>query len=224
VRLLAISDRRSLGVELPVWLHRLGEAGVDAAMLREKDLDDRALFALTRLARAALPPSVRLLVNGRIDVALAAGADGVHLPSDGLPVRALRHRFGSAPRIGRSTHLLSEVEAALAEGADYVTYGPVYPTPGKEAFGPPTGLDKLARAAAVGIPVYALGGVTLGRFDEVAAAGAAGAAGIRLFQEADLAAVVTAARRCFPERSAAPVADEAPDLSASPAPGTAGEP
>jgi len=199
MRLLAISDRASLApTDLPSWFAALGRAGVDGVMLREKDLPDRDLFGLTRLARAALPRTVRLLVNGRLDIAEAAGADGVHLPSDGAPVAALRARFGAAPLVGRSTHTLAEVEAALAAGADYVTFGPVYPTPGKERYGPPAGLAGLARAAGVGIPVYALGGVTLERLGEVAAAGAAGASGIRLFQGPDLAAVVSSARRSFP--------------------------
>ncbi|HEY0781885.1 MAG TPA: thiamine phosphate synthase [Thermoanaerobaculia bacterium] len=196
MRLLAISDRASLAPsDLPAWLAALGRAQVDSVMLREKDLPDRDLFGLTRLARAALPRSVRLVVNGRIDVALAASADGVHLPSDGVPVAALRARFGAAPLIGRSTHTLAEVEAALAAGADYVTFGPVYAVPGKERYGPPAGLAELGLAAAVGIPVYALGGVTLERLGEVAAVGVAGVAGIRLFQGPDLAAVVASAHR-----------------------------
>jgi thiamine-phosphate pyrophosphorylase len=207
-RLLAITDRATLaGCDMPEWLHRLGAAGVDAVQIREKDLDDRAVYGLTRLARSVLPPSTRLLVNGRLDVALAAGgsggaggagAIGVHLPADGVPVAALRRRFGTTVLLGRSTHSLEEVESARDDGADYVTFGPVYPTPSKERFGPPLGLEALARAAAGGLPVYALGGVTLGRFGEVAAAGAAGVAGIRLFQDpAHLGEVVQAAHLHF---------------------------
>jgi thiamine-phosphate pyrophosphorylase len=202
-RLLAISDRASLSGEMPDWLHRLGAAGVDAVQIREKDLDDRAVYGLTRLARSVLPASTHLLVNGRLDVALAAGGGvGVHLPADGVPVAALRRRFGTGVLIGRSTHSLEEVERARDDGADYVTFGPVYPTPSKERYGSALGLEALARAAASGaggLPVYALGGVTLARFGEVAAAGAAGAAGIRLFQDpAHLGEVVDAARLHFP--------------------------
>jgi thiamine-phosphate pyrophosphorylase len=200
--LLAISDRASLGEDgLEEWLRRLAAAGVEAVQIREKDLDDRDLYDLTRMARAILPPPATVLVNGRVDVALAASADGVHLPADGVPLAALRRRFSSRfdpiPLLGRSTHLVEEVERALQDGADYVAFGPVYPTPSKERYGPPRGLEELARAAAVGIPVYALGGVMLSRFGEVAAAGAAGAAGIRLFQGPDLREVVERARRCF---------------------------
>jgi len=193
-RLMAISDRASLPVPLADWLRDLGQAGIGAVQIREKDLDDRSLFGLARLARAALPPTARVLVNGRLDVALAAGADGVHLPADGVPAAPLRARFGGV-LIGRSTHRVEEVERARDEGADYVTFGPVYETPGK---GAPVGVAALARAAAAGLPVYALGGVTLERLGEVAAAGASGIAAIRMFQrKTDLAEVARAARECF---------------------------
>ncbi len=204
-RLLAISDRSLLdddggGEAFAGWLRRLAAAGVDAVQLREKDLADRALYDLARQARGLLPPPVRLLVNGRLDLALAAGADGAHLPADGVPLAALRERFGPGVLLGRSTHRPEEVEQARRDGADYVTFGPVYPTPGKERYGPPAGLDGLhglSRAAAAGVPVYALGGVTIQRLGEVAAAGAAGAAGIRMFQDAGLAALVRAAAAAF---------------------------
>lgn len=193
-RLLAISDRRSLppGTDLAAWLRIIAEAGVDAVQLREKDLDDRALFALARTARSLLPSPVRLLVNGRLDVALAAGADGVHLPAAGLPVAAVRRladRGGGARQrplwVGLSTHDPAEVAAARRDGADYVTFGPVYPTPSKAGYGEPPGIPGLERAveAAEGLPVLALGGVTAQRVAEVAAAGAAGAAAIRGFQD-----------------------------------------
>lgn len=205
--LLAISDRTSSGPDrgdrrdLAEWLQGLAEAGdILAVQLREKDLDDRALYGSARLARSALPAGIRLLVNGRLDIALAAGADGAHLPADGVPLAALRRRFGPGVLLGRSTHRLEEVERARSEGADYVTFGPVYETPSKAAFGPPLGLESLRRAAALGIPVYALGGITLSAFGEVAAAGAAGVAGIRLFQSpTDLKQVVRSAREHFPQ-------------------------
>jgi len=190
-RLLAISQLGTLpgagsgggdGDAALGWFAALAAAGVDALQLREKRLDDLGVCQLAWRARAALPPPAVLLVNGRADLALAAGADGVHLPSDGIPAGAVRARFGSGLLIGVSTHRLEEVERARRDGADYVVFGPVYPTPAKAGFGTPAGPRALARAAALGIPVYALGGVTLERFGEVAAAGAAGVAGIRLFQ------------------------------------------
>ena len=196
--LLAISDRRALqstGQDMTDWLHAVGTAGIGAVQIREKDLENGPLYDLARLARETLPPSTRLLVNGRLDIALAAGADGAHLPADGLPAAPLRDRFGPDILLGRSTHTLEEVEQARAEGVDYVAFGPVYATPGK---GEPTGLAALARAAGVGVAVYALGGVTLERFGELAAAGAAGVAAIRLFQhKANLSSVASAAREHF---------------------------
>jgi thiamine-phosphate pyrophosphorylase len=195
--LLAISDRRSLpDQDLESWLADVARARVGAVQIREKDLDDRALWELVRTARALLPPETRLLVNGRLDLALAAGADGVHLPSDGLPVAALRRRFGREVLIGVSTHRVEEVAEAKREGADYATFGPVWETPGK---GGGVGVRELARAAAAGLPVLALGGVTIERFGEVASAGAAGVAAIRLFQRPpELRAAAEAARRSFP--------------------------
>jgi thiamine-phosphate pyrophosphorylase len=164
------------------WFAALAAAGVDGLQLREKHLDDLSLCRLARSARATFPPPAVLLVNGRADVALAGGADGVHLPAEGVPAGAVRARFGSGLLIGVSTHRLEEVERARRDGVDYAVFGPVYPTPAKAGYGVPAGTRALARAAALGIPVYALGGVTLERFAEVAAAGAAGVAGIRLFQ------------------------------------------
>jgi len=193
--LLAISDRRSLRLDLTDWLRALGAAGIGAVQIRERDLEDGALYDLARHARETLPPAIRVLVNGRLDVALTAGADGAHLPADGVPAAPLRARFGPGVLLGRSTHSLAEVERARDEGVDYVAFGPVYATPGK---GEPVGTAALARAAAVGVPVYALGGVTLERFGELAAAGAAGVAAIRLFQHTrDLDLVARAAREHF---------------------------
>ena len=217
-RLLAISQLATLpgaagrDEAASGWFAALAAAGVDALQLREKHLDDLGSYRLARSARAAFPPPAVLLVNGRADVAMAAGADGVHLPAGGVPAGAVRARFGGGLMIGVSTHRLEEVERARGDGADYVVFGPVYPTPAKAAYGAPAGTRALARAAALGIPVYALGGVTLERFGEVAAAGAAGVAGIRLFQglpESEggdagdrigtpLERVVAAARACFP--------------------------
>jgi thiamine-phosphate pyrophosphorylase len=203
-RLLAISDgeaRDPRDGEDPVfdaWLERVATAGVDAVQLREKHLDDRSLFELARRARERLPNEVSLLVNGRADVALAAEADGVHLPSSGLPVAALRRRFGARLLIGRSTHSPAEVAAAREDGADYVTFGPVYATPSKAACGSPPGLEGLRRAAAVGLPVLALGGVDAEHLAEVATAGAAGAAGIRAFHDPHtLGDLVRRAREVF---------------------------
>jgi thiamine-phosphate pyrophosphorylase len=179
------------------WLAALAAAAIDGLQVREKDLPDRALYELAAHARSALP-AASLTVNGRADLALAAGADGAHLPADGVPLRRLRERFGDGLLLGKSTHAVAEVEAAREQGADYVTFGPVFSTSSKEAHGPPLGLEALRRAAAAEIPVYALGGVSAERLAEVAAAGAAGAAGIRMFFDpAGLPALASRAHALF---------------------------
>ncbi len=181
-RLLAISDAAARGGRrLEGWLGDLAAAGVDAVQVREKQLSDRELYRFARTARRAWPRL--LLVNGRIDVARAVGADGVHLPSDGVPIAPLRRRFGPEVVIGRSTHEPAEVAAAREAGADYVTFGPVFPTPSKARYGRPPGLAGLERAARLGLPVIALGGVDPDRLADVAAAGAFGVAGIRAFHD-----------------------------------------
>lgn len=196
-RLIAVSDRRALPIGWEPWLAALAAAAIDGLQVREKDLADRALCELAAQARSALP-AASLIVNGRADVALAAGADGTHLPADGVPLRRLRERFGDALLLGKSTHDLAEVEAAREQGADYVTFGPVFATPSKEAHGPPLGLEALRRATAAEIPVYALGGVSAERLADVAAAGAAGAAGIRMFFDpAGLPALAARGRALF---------------------------
>ncbi len=200
-RILAITDRRERGERaLRDWLRELDEAGIDAVQVREKALSDRDLAQRVREARAAWPSPRLLLVNGRLDVALAAGADGVHLPGDGVPAAALRERFGSKVVIGCSTHQIEEVEAACAAGAEYATFGPVFPTPSKMRYGRPPGLEGLRQAVDRGLPIVALGGIDAGRVADIAAAGAAGLAGIRVFHDsAALAELMAACREVWPK-------------------------
>lgn len=200
-RLLAITGPAvpsGPAADLDPWLEALGRSGVDGLQIRRKELGGRALLALAARARAALPASAAVVVNGRLDVALAAGASGVHLPAAGLPtreVRRLAEALDAEVLIGRSTHHPDEVARARDEGADYALFGPVWATPGKE----PLGLAALERAAAHGLPVLALGGVEPGRFAALAAAGARGAAGIRMFRAAEgLDRLVREAARVFP--------------------------
>jgi thiamine-phosphate pyrophosphorylase len=202
-RILAITDRRNRGGRaLADWLEELEAAGVDAVQVREKDLSDRELAREVAEARRAWRAPGLLLVNGRLDVALATGADGVHLPGDGVPAAALRKRFGAGVWIGCSTHRVVEVEAARDAGADYATFSPVFPTPSKMRYGRPPGLEGLRRAAGRGLPIVALGGIDAGRVADVAAAGAAGVAGIRVFHDpAALAELVAACREAWPEGS-----------------------
>jgi thiamine-phosphate pyrophosphorylase len=183
--LLAIHDGDPRDTAFAAWLQAVADDGVPAVQIRAKALDDRALFEVAREARRLAPPELALWINGRIDVALAADCDGVHLPADSPPVAALRRRFGDRIGIGLSTHHPEEVAQAARDGADYVTFGPIYPTPSKAAYGPPPGLEGLERAvaAAPGFPILALGGVFPQHLPAVARAGAYGAAGIRTFQD-----------------------------------------
>ncbi len=162
-------------------------AGVDYVQIREKSLPTRELFRLAEGAVAARR-SGRLLVNDRADVALACGADGVHLPAERPPAAQVRALAGRGFLVGVSCHSVEEVERAAGEGADFVVLGPIFTSPGK---GPPLGLRPLELAARLPIPVFALGGVTVENARQCLEAGAAGVAGIRLFQNAaDLVEVV----------------------------------
>lgn len=161
-------------------------AGIDAIQLRDKRAAGGALLAAARALRTLTRAhDARLLVNDRIDVALAVDADGVHLPAASFPVVAARRLLGPDAWIGRSTHAPEEAVRAAAEGADYVVLGPIFATPSKAAFGAPLGLDALAAAAVRGAcPLLAIGGVTLATAPELRAAGAHGVAVIRAVLDA----------------------------------------
>lgn len=180
-----ITDRKSLqGISLAASLRRAVRLGVDFVQIREKDLDDRELFELTRRAVSiARGSGCRILVNGRADIALAAGAHGVHLPSSGLQVRDIRGWLPKKFLIGVSVHSDSEIRRACAQGADYLLLGHIFPTGSKSGYGPPLGLERLQKVCArASVPVLGLGGITPARIEPVLAAGAAGIAAITLFQ------------------------------------------
>ena len=173
-------------------------AGVEYIQLREKDLNIRALENLALKAMAALGGSrTRLLINSRTDVALACGAHGVHLPANDLAASEARSVFAragkSAPVIGVSAHSLSEVASAEAHGASFAVFAPVFEKSGSANR---EGLEELRRichraeAAQPPMPVLALGGVTPENAQQCAAAGAAGIAAIRLFQQNNVDAIV----------------------------------
>ena len=169
------------------------EVRVDWIQIREKDLPARELLALAREAvgiTQTLGRKTQVLVNDRLDVALAAGAAGVHLGRESVPAKEVVKwcRAGNAPPgflIGVSTHSLEETREAKMAGADYVFFGPIYDTPSKRAFGQPQGVARLAEAsAAVRIRVIAIGGINQQNAAECLRAGAKGIAAIRMFQEA----------------------------------------
>jgi thiamine-phosphate pyrophosphorylase len=187
-------------------IRRATAAGINWIQIREKDLETRKLTELVRLAaEGARETGTKILVNDRLDVALAAGAAGVHLGETSLLVETVaewRRSAGHAEfRIGASCHSTEAARAAEGAGADYIFFGPVFATPSKSAFGSPQGIERLGDACrAVRIPVLAIGGVTVGNAHSCFAAGAAGVAAIRLFQESeDLSVVVKRLRR--PEKN-----------------------
>ena len=193
-----ITDRRGVsgGNLLPV-IEQAIAAGVDLIQIREKDMPTRPLLALVEAAVArARGTATRILVNDRLDLALAAEAEGVHLPAKGLPVAEVRRRCPEL-LIGVSCHNLDELRAAEEGGADFALFGPVFQPLSKESAATPLGLEKLAEAAgAAGIPVLALGGVALENAADCLRAGAAGLAAISLFQKsADLKETVEQLRR-----------------------------
>jgi len=178
-------------------------AGVNWIQIREKDLPARDLLGLTQSAIQAseeLYPvrydlggqsnRTKVIVNDRLDIAVAVSAAGVHLGGESLPMReAVRWcRAGNAPSaflIGASCHTLAEACEAESAGASYVIFGPVFDTPSKRAFGPPAGIVQLsAVCAAVRIPVLAIGGINVQHAGECIRSGAAGIAAIRMFQDA----------------------------------------
>lgn len=161
------------------------EAKISLMQIREKRLTARLLFELASEAvEITKTRSTKLLINGRADIAVAANADGVHLPSDSLPTRVVRNRFSNNFIIGVSTHLLEEAQAARAEGADFVTFGPVFDTPDK---GEPHGLQEMNRVCALlkPFPVIALGGINGENCETVVQNGASGFASIRFLNDED---------------------------------------
>ncbi len=198
-----VTDRRALSqdADLHGRMSRAVQAGVDWIQIREKDLPAHQLLALARFAVSEAGKDVRIIVNDRLDVALAAGAAGVHLGEQSLPVRTVNaaRAGGVIPKgflIGASCHSLDAGRAAERDGADYVFFGPVFATPSKAALGAPQGIKSLADVSGnLKIPVLAIGGVTEENAAGCFVAGAAGIAAIRLFQESqDLPAVVAQLR------------------------------
>jgi thiamine-phosphate pyrophosphorylase len=215
MQLYYITDRRQFpgtaAEQRAALLRKISEAarcGVDYIQLREKDLSARELLEVAKDARKAMaaaassPSATRLLINSRLDVALACGADGVHLRSDDISAaeaRAVWTKVASARDSGLGTsdcliacscHTAEDVSRARIDGADFVVFAPVFEKGGERG----VGLEALRAACGVSISVLALGGVTLDNVQACLQAGAAGIAGIRLFQDNDVAEVVARLR------------------------------
>lgn len=154
------------------------QGGVRAVQLREKDLRPDELYGLAcQLRRITVAYGAKLLINDRIDIALAVNADGVHLPESGIPAAAARKILGPGRLIGVSCHSMSSAACAQRDGADFITFGPVFSTPSKAAYGDPQGVARLAEtASSLQIPVFGLGGITTEKIPQVMAAGVRGIA------------------------------------------------
>jgi thiamine-phosphate pyrophosphorylase len=190
-RLYLITNRKLVTREasLVTAVQQALKGGVTAVQLREKDMDTRALLKLAYDMRKVTDTfKAKLFINDRFDVALAVGADGVHLTRNSIPVDAVRNAVKKKLLIGVSTHSLREAKEAEKGGADFITLGPVYKTLSKLKYGKPLGIDILKKVAGkVNIPVLAIGGIKSGRVAEVVNAGAAGAAMIsEVFSSADI--------------------------------------
>ncbi len=179
-RLYLITGRKVLasGRSLPGSVEEALKGGARAIQLREKDLGTREILAIAfNLRRLTADYNAKLFINDRVDIALAAGADGVQLGSTGIPPSAARKAAGDSLLIGASTHSVEEAKKAEDDGADFVTLGPVYETPSKMRYGRPLGPDILKKAMdEISIPIFAIGGIKLEKVGEVIKAGAHGIA------------------------------------------------
>ncbi len=179
LRLLLITDR-SLFKKQKYFLNAVEAAlmgGVKALQLREKDLPDDELIKLgIQLRTLTSNHEAKLIINSRADIAQKISADGVHLTETSPKANEIKNSFPDLI-IGASTHSLEKAHLAETQGADYITFSPIYETPSKTSYGPPQGLDTLRQVTqAVRLPVLALGGITLNRVPECMEQGAFGVA------------------------------------------------
>jgi thiamine-phosphate pyrophosphorylase len=178
-RLFLVTDRHQTnGRPLVPLLQRVLTAGVPAIQLRERDLSAKELVTLAREVQAVMASRrSQLLINDRIDVALALEGVGVHLRNNSLPVSVARQLLGAQRLLGISVHAVEEAVQVESQGVDYIVLGPIYETPTKQMFGPPLGIQTLEKACRlVRIPIIGIGGVTAARVREMRCAGAFGVA------------------------------------------------
>ncbi len=175
----AITDRKQFKRPFEEQIKRMLDKGIRMFQLREKDLSSEELFSLAeKMYKLLQGYDAIFLINERVDVAVLVGADGVHLPEKSLPVEAVKHKFPELI-VGKSCHSVDCALKAQEAGADYITFSPIFHSPGK---GKPVGIEKLKEVVStLKIPVYALGGINWDNMKEVLDTGAFGIAGIRLF-------------------------------------------
>ncbi len=178
--LYLITDRQLIRPDQDFFevLEQLMVAGVRMIQLREKDLPAHQLYEMAQHLRTiTLRRNCLLLINDRVDIALAVNADGVHLRSNSLPTAVARKLLGREKLIGISTHSTDEITSAVEQDADFATYGPVFYTPSKADYGAPKGLSELQGACrSTALPIYALGGITVTNTPAVMTTGTHGVA------------------------------------------------
>lgn len=170
-------------VKLLELIEAAANAGISMIQIREKKLTTKLLFQLTsRAVKLTQNSKTKIIVNDRSDVALSAGADGVHLTSNSIPIHLIRQNFKSDLIIGISTHSIEEIILAKDAGADFAVFGPIFPTPNK---GEHKGLKELSKAATLirEFPVLALGGLDDSNIRDVLQTGCGGIAAIRLLND-----------------------------------------
>jgi thiamine-phosphate pyrophosphorylase len=177
-KLYLITDRKQTRMPLPDAVRLALKGGVRAIQLRERDLPIRELLAVAQeLRKLTREFNAKLFINDRVDVAVAVEADGVHLGHESMPPEAVRTIVGSRMLVGVSTHKWEEAISAEKNGADFITFGPVFMTPSKLRYGAPVGSDAIADLKKhVRLPVFGLGGIKTETVREVLRAGADGIA------------------------------------------------
>jgi thiamine-phosphate pyrophosphorylase len=177
-KLYLITDRRQVNMPLPEAVRLALSGGVRAIQVREKDLPARELLSLSRELRALTKEfGAKLFINDSVDIAVSVEADGVHLGHQSMPASAVRKIVGDKMMIGVSTHRIEEARAAEADGADFITFGPIFETPSKASLGAPVGLEAIKIVKkSVNIPIFGLGGIKGRNLGHVLWAGAYGVA------------------------------------------------